>query len=87
MTPEQAALLRTAQQSLRAAQLLAGENFPDFAVSRAYYAMFYIAEAILLADSLSFSKHSAVIAGFGQHFVETGRVPTDFHRYLIEGEE
>jgi uncharacterized protein (UPF0332 family) len=87
MTPEQTALLQKAGQSLAAARLLAGENFYDFAVSRAYYAMFYVAEAILLIDSLSFSKHSAVIAGFGQHFVKTGRAPAKFHRYLIEGQD
>ncbi len=49
--------------------------------------MFYIAEAFLLGEGLSFSKHSAVIAAFGQHFVKTGRVPQEFHRYLIEGED
>jgi len=49
--------------------------------------MFYIAEAFLLGENLSFSKHSAVIAAFGQHFVKTGRVSQEFHRYLIEGED
>jgi uncharacterized protein (UPF0332 family) len=36
---------------------------------------------------LSFSKHSAVIAAFGQHFAKTGRVPAEYHRYLIENEQ
>lgn len=58
MTPEQAALLRKAQDSVRAAKLLASQGFYDFAASRAYYAMFYVAEAILLSQGLSFSKHS-----------------------------
>jgi uncharacterized protein (UPF0332 family) len=58
----------------------------DFAVSRAYYAMFYVAQALLLGEGLSFSKHSAVIAAFGQHFARTGRITADFHRYLIEGQ-
>jgi uncharacterized protein (UPF0332 family) len=48
--------------------------------------MFYIAEALLLGEGLAFSKHSAVIAAFGQRFVKPGRVPQEFHRYLIEGE-
>ena len=55
-------------------------------MSRAYYAMFYAAEALLLSEGLSFSKHSAVIAAFGQHCAKTGRVPEKFHRYPIEGE-
>ncbi|MDA8089632.1 MAG: HEPN domain-containing protein [Nitrospiraceae bacterium] len=87
MTSEQVALLKKAQDSLDAARLLVERSFYDFAVSRAYYAMFYIAEAFLLGEGLSFSKHSAVIAAFGQHFVKTGRVPQEFHRYLIEGED
>jgi uncharacterized protein (UPF0332 family) len=48
--------------------------------------MFYVAEAILLGDGLRFSKHAGVIAAFGQHFAKAGRVPTEFHRYLIEGQ-
>jgi uncharacterized protein (UPF0332 family) len=31
------------------------------------------------------SKHSAVIAAFGQRFAKTGRAPARFHRYLIDG--
>lgn len=72
MIPEQAALLRKAQDSLRAARLLADQQLYDFAVSRAYYAMFYVAQAFLLGEGLSFSKHSAVIAAFGQQFAKTG---------------
>ncbi len=87
MNPEQAALLQKAKSSIQAARLLMREAFYDFAVSRAYYAMFYIAEAILLENALSFSKHSAVIAAFGRHYVKTGRVPSHFHRYLIDAQD
>jgi len=37
MIPEQAALLKKACDSLRAAKLLAGDGLYDFAASRAYY--------------------------------------------------
>lgn len=87
MTPEQAALMDKARQSLRAAKLLAAEGLYDFAVSRAYYTMFYVAEAMLLGNGLAFSRHSAVISAFGQQFAKTGRVPAEFHRYLIEGQD
>lgn len=86
MTPEQVALLQKAQASLQAARLLSEQGFYDFAISRAYYAMFYVAEAFLLGDGLAFSKHSAVIATFGERFAKSGRIPQEFHRYLIEGE-
>ncbi len=49
--------------------------------------MFYAAEALLLGEGLAFSKHSAVIAAFGQHFSKPGRVPSHLYRYLIDGEE
>ncbi|MFN8457340.1 MAG: HEPN domain-containing protein [Anaerolineae bacterium] len=87
MTAEQLALLRKASNSLRAANLLAEQGYHDFAASRAYYAMFYVASAFLLGEGLTFSKHSTVIAMFGQHFAKTGRVPVEFHRYLIEGQD
>ena len=70
MTDEQRELLLKAQQSLEAAKLLLANNFPDYATSRAYYSMFYIAEAFLEGEELSFSKHSAVIAAFGREFAK-----------------
>ena len=87
MMPGQAALLRKAHKNLEAAQALLDKRFYDIAVSRAYYAMFYVAQAFLLGDGLSFSKHSAVIAAFGQRFAKTGRVPQELHAYLLDGAE
>lgn len=87
MTREQAALIKKARESLRGARLLAKEELYDFAASRAYYAMFYLAEAFLLGDNIAYSKHSAVISAFGRKFAKAGRVPAEFHRYLIEGQE
>lgn len=86
MTDDQQELLVEAQDSIDAAKLLLENGFAGYAVSRAYYAMLYVAECLLEGEALSFSKHSAVIAAFGQHFARPGRVPTKFHRYLIEGQ-
>ena len=85
MTPDQAALLRKAYSSLHAAQLLSRETLFDFSVSRAYYTMFYVAEALLLGHGLSFSKHSAVLAAFGERLTKPGFVPPEFHKYLLDG--
>jgi uncharacterized protein (UPF0332 family) len=87
MTDEQRELLLKAQQSLEAAKLLLTNNYPDYAASRAYYSMFYIAEAFLEGKKLTFSKHSAVIAAFGREFAKPCRVSPDFHRFLIEAQE
>lgn len=86
MSPEQQALRDKAQRSLEAAQTLVDQGFYDFAVSRAYYAMFYLAEALLDQEGLSFSKHSAVISAFGQYLVRSGKVPIEFHRHLIDAQ-
>ncbi|NEZ63677.1 HEPN domain-containing protein [Leptolyngbyaceae cyanobacterium CCMR0082] len=86
MTDEQRELLLKAQQSLEAAQLLLSKNFADYATSRAYYSMFYVAQAFLEGKGMAFSKHSAVIAAFGREFAKTQQVPVKFHRYLIEAQ-
>jgi uncharacterized protein (UPF0332 family) len=48
--------------------------------------MFYVAEALLDREGLSFSSHAAVISAFGQHLVRNGIVPTEFHRQLIDAQ-
>jgi len=86
LTEDQLELLQKARQSLSAAQLLLASSYADYAASRAYYTMLYIAEAFLESEGMSFSRHSAVISAFGQYFARTGRVPTEFHRFLIEAQ-
>jgi uncharacterized protein (UPF0332 family) len=83
-TPEMEELLQKAQESLAAAELLLNQGFAGFAASRAYYAMFYAAEAILLSRGLSFSKHASVISAFGQQFAKPGLVPKHLHRHLLD---
>ena len=87
MTDAQLDLLALARDSVLAARLLLANGYPSFAASRAYYAMFYIAEAFLEGKALAFSKHSAAIAAFGKEFAKTGLVPAEFHRYLVDGED
>lgn len=87
MTEEQADLLKRARESATAAQQLHELGHAGFAASRAYYGMFYVAQALLLGKGLAFSKHSAVIAAFGEHFAKTEALPVRFHQYLIRGME
>lgn len=87
MTEDQQELLEEARDSLSAARLLLSGGYPGYATSRAYYAMFYVAEAFLEGEEMSFSKHSAVIAAFGRHFAHAGKVPVEFHRFLLEAQE
>lgn len=81
------ALIKKAKESLIASQLLADNQLYNFAGARAYYTMFYIAEAFLLDKGLRFSSHAAVIASFGKEIAKTGIVPLEFHRYLIDAQD
>lgn len=76
-------LLVKARRSLEAAGELLRSGHADFAASRAYYGCFYVAEALLLSKGLSYSRHSQVVAQYGQHFAKTGKLDTRYHRLLI----
>lgn len=75
-------LLDLAEESIAAAELLLKARHYRFSVSRAYYAMFYVAEALHCQEERAYSSHSAVIAEFGRHFVKSGRFHAKFHDHL-----
>ena len=79
---EIAAYLDRAVQSLRAARELAAKGFYDFAASRAYYAAFYAATALLLKEGMTFRKHSGVLTAIHQHFVKTGKLSKESGKAL-----
>ena len=65
-------------------QLLATRHF-GICASRAYYAMFYAAQAALLHKDLQFKRHSAVISAFNKEFVKTGVFPPATFKSLQKG--
>lgn len=87
MIKEQTYLLIKAERSLNAAKELNQKDYPEFATSRAYYAMFYLAEALLLGENLSFSSHSGVISAIGKYLIKTNKIPVKYHRYLIDAQD
>jgi len=84
MTDSTDALLRKAIRAVQSAKAQMESGDLDFAISRAYYAMFYAAEAMLVAEGLQFRKHSGVHAAFGEHFVKTGKFDERYHRWLLD---
>ena len=76
---ELVSLMERARRSLRSARNILDDGDHDFAVSRAYFAMFYAASATLRSRGIRRSKHSGVIAAFGQHMVKTGRFSVEQH--------
>lgn len=82
MTPGVPELVTKARRSLAAARRLHEAGDFDFAVSRAYYAMFYLAEALLLRHNLSFSRHAGVIAALHREYVTSGELSREHHAAL-----
>lgn len=70
--------LQKAEQSIDAAENLLSDGYFDFAASRAYYAVFYSATALLLNEEMEFSKHSGVIAAIHKYFIKTGILDSQF---------
>jgi uncharacterized protein (UPF0332 family) len=70
--------IENAQEVLEVAQLNLDNGFYTSAVNRAYYAIFYAANAILVTKRLSQRKHSGVINAFRQHFVKTGLIAPQY---------
>ena len=77
-------LLEKAIDAIEAAEILVDHSKSEVAAGRAYYAMFYIAEALLNEKGLTFSKHSGVHAAFGENFAKTKEMDAKFHRWLID---
>jgi uncharacterized protein (UPF0332 family) len=71
---EIASNLERAKTNLGAAKELLDKAYYDIAASRAYYAAFYSASALLLRENIDTNKHSGVIALIHQHFVKTGKL-------------
>lgn len=75
-------LFRRADKYIKSARILLDEGDYESCVSRAYYAMFFVAEAALLSKGLSYSSHAAVISSFGEQFVKGRVVSRDAGRNL-----
>ena len=59
----------------------------DSCVSRCYYAMFFMAEAVLLTKGLRASSHKGVISLFGEHFAKTGIFERESGRALHDAHD
>jgi len=66
------ASLKRAEKALRSAKLLLEYDELEDAVSRAYYAMFHAAKAILFNKGIQAKTHKGIISLFGEHIVKKG---------------
>ncbi len=64
--------LQRADETLEEAALLAKEGYFNATINRLYYACFYAALALMVANEISTSSHSGVKTMLSLHFVSTG---------------
>ena len=76
-------LLEKAESAIGAAESLLRDGYRDFSAGRAYYAMFYTAEALLAEKELTFKKHVGVHKAFSEHFIKTGIFEQKYYHWLI----
>jgi uncharacterized protein (UPF0332 family) len=77
--------LQKAFRSVQAAEHLTESADAEFGVGRAYYAMFYAAQALLNEKGLKFRKHAGVHSAFAEQFVKSGLLDKRYHRWLLAG--
>jgi len=75
---EVALYIERAREMLEVAAHNLADGFYGSAVNRAYYAIFYAANALLATQGIARSKHSGVIAAFREHFVKTGLIEVEY---------
>lgn len=74
--------IQKAEKKLEVAEkLLKSEDYED-AVSRAYYAVFHAAQALLLTEGERAETHKGLVTLFGLLFVKTGKFSRDIGKYL-----
>ena len=76
--------LSKAARATAAARRLLHDGDADFAIGRAYYAMFYTAEALLATKGLRFGKHAGVHGAYGLHFAKAGILDAKYHGWMLE---
>jgi len=74
--------IEKSEEKLKAARSLLDGGFFDDAISRAYYAIFHAASAVLLSEEMTVESHSALKTVFGLRFIKTGRIDRRFGRIL-----
>lgn len=64
--------IKRANETVKEAELLAKEGYYNAAANRLYYACFYAAQALLVANNLTTATHAGVKTMLGLHFVSKG---------------
>lgn len=74
--------VQKAEKKLKVAEKLFKSGDYEDAVSRAYYAVFHAAQALLLTEGEKAESHKGVVTLFGLFFVKTGKFTRNMGKYL-----
>ena len=72
--------LERADETIAEAKLLVSEGYYNATMNRLYYACFYAALALLVANGIATSSHAGVKTMLGLHFVSKGLLDKQFGR-------
>jgi uncharacterized protein (UPF0332 family) len=72
--------VQRAREMLEVAQHNLEAGFDGTAVNRAYYAIFYAANAVLASENIARGSHSGVISVFRERFVKPGVIEAAYSR-------
>lgn len=76
--------INKAEKKIEAAKRLFEEGFLDDAISRAYYAVFHAARAVLLKEGITANTHEAVKTMFGLYLIKPGKIDKKYGRKLSQ---
>lgn len=74
--------MERACDSMNEAKLLADESFYNASINRLYYACYYAAVALLLANDIPAQTHSGVKTMLGLHFIAKGKLSSSAGKTL-----
>ena len=78
--------LDQANEELNAVNLLFNKEFYRESVSRAYYSMFHVTQALLIIKEIYPKSHKGVIQKFGEEFVKSGILEKKMGHILAQAE-
>ncbi len=70
--------IENAEEMLDVVQIMLDNDFYTSTVNRAYYAVFYAANALLITKNVASRKDSGVISFFRQYFIKTKLISSDY---------
>jgi uncharacterized protein (UPF0332 family) len=76
-----------ATEELETAKILVDMGRYRLCLSRSYYAMYYMSQALLLSEGFEASTHKGLIKLLGLHFVKTGKISNDLAKSLASAYE